>query len=119
MGDRRPVPTLDQVAADPAQALALPMTTAFELLSRCLTVQGALVARLGVSLNEHVPPAAESALDSTRWLPVDDAAALMGVNAAWLRRNWKRFPFAQRISRKNLVFHEVRLRRWLEARKGT
>ena len=116
MSDLRPVPTLDQVAAEPERAQALSAPAAFELLSRCLTAQAALLARLGGALNEHAP---ESASDDTRWLPVDEAAAIMGVDPGWLRRNWKRLPFAQRISRKNLVFHEARLRRWLEARKGT
>jgi hypothetical protein len=119
MSDLRSVPTLDQLADEPERANALSAPAAFGLLSRCLTAQTALLARLGGALNEHAVPAPESASDGIRWLPVDEAAALMGVNAAWLRRSWKRFPFAQRISRKNLVFHEVRLRRWLEARKCT
>jgi len=119
MSDLRPVPTLDQVAAEPERAQALSAPAAFGLLSRCLTAQAALLARLGGALNEHAAPAPESAPDGTRWLPVDEAAAIMAVDPGWLRRNWKRLPFAQRISRKNLVFHEARLRRWLEARKGT
>ena len=119
MSDLRPVPTLDQLADEPARARALSAADAFGLLSRCLTAQAALLARLGGALNEHAAPAPESASDGTRWLPVDEAAAIMGVDPGWLRRNWKRLPFAQRISRKNLVFHEARLRRWLEARKGT
>ena len=46
MSDLQTLPTLDQLAADPRRAQALAETVAFELLSRCLTVQGALLARL-------------------------------------------------------------------------
>jgi hypothetical protein len=119
MSDLRPVPTLDQLTDEPERAQALSAPAAFGLLSRCLTAQATLLARLGGALNECAAPAAESASDGARWLPVDAAAAIMGVDPRWLRRSWKRLPFAHRISRKNLVFDEVRLRRWLAARHGT
>ncbi len=61
MSDLRPVPTLDQVAAEPERAQALSAPAAFGLLSRCLTAQAALLARLGGALNEHAEPAPESA----------------------------------------------------------
>src|SRR5437867_1334424 len=90
MSDLRPVPTLDQVAAEPERAQALSAPAAFELLSRCLTAQAALLARLGGALNEHAVPPPESASDGTRWLPVDETAAIAElVREAvleWLRR---------------------------------
>ncbi len=43
---RAPAPTLDQLAADPAQAASLPVEVVETLLSQCHVIEGALLARL-------------------------------------------------------------------------
>ena len=49
-------------------------------------------------------------------LSLKQAATLMGVNPRWLYRHAAKLPFTRRISRKNLRFSEVGLRRWIAIR---
>ena len=50
-------------------------------------------------------------------LTAEEAAKLMGVTPRWLRRHWKRLPFARKISRKVLRFSTSGLHRWAAAKK--
>jgi predicted DNA-binding transcriptional regulator AlpA len=55
--------------------------------------------------------------DKENLLTPDDVANLIGVNRRWLYRHASQLPFVRRISRKNLRFSEVGLRRWVAAKK--
>jgi predicted DNA-binding transcriptional regulator AlpA len=50
-------------------------------------------------------------------LTPEQAAAIIGVDKAWLYRHSKQLPFARRLSRKKIRFNEAGLRRWLASRK--
>jgi predicted DNA-binding transcriptional regulator AlpA len=57
------------------------------------------------------------AAEQSRLLSPDEAAAIIGVNKAWLFRHGKRLPFTRKLSRKNIRYDEAGLRRWLAARR--
>ena len=52
-----------------------------------------------------------------RLLTVDEAAKLLGVTKRWLYRHQRNLPFARSLSRKNIKFSEVGLRKWMSIRK--
>ena len=64
--------------------------------------------------NAHsVPPS-----ETDKLLPPEEAAELLHVKVSWLYRNWKRLPFARKLSRKALRFSEAGLRRWQATKRA-
>lgn len=72
------------------------------------------LATLGASLAAAEPTAAPS---GDRNLDIDQAAARLGMSAAWLYRNGGGLPFAIRIGRR-LLFSEQGIERYLERRRS-
>jgi predicted DNA-binding transcriptional regulator AlpA len=70
---------------------------------------------VGEAKGEDPPP---EKIDDGRWIEVGEAAQISGMSQRWFYDNWEGLPFARKLSRKALRFHEPRLRRWIESRKG-
>jgi hypothetical protein len=102
------IPTLDQIASDPARATHLPRQVALALISRCTAAQMALAASLSES--DVRAPAPVATIDRT--LDAHAIAKELGVTRRWVFRNAPNLPFVRRISRKSLVCSEADLRRW-------
>lgn len=109
-----PLPTLDQLAADPARAGDLPPEVARDLLVRVVGLQTVLLAR---ALSTPAGWNGQPEGPGDRLLTPDEAARLLGVTPAWLYRHASRLPFARKLSRKCLRFSEAGLRKWQAAKK--
>lgn len=90
------VPTLDELAADPTRATALPATTLHGLLCRCLTAQTAL---LGALLTASARASTETTGEPDRLLDVTAAAERLGVSTDWLYHHARQLPFTVRNGR--------------------
>jgi hypothetical protein len=106
-----PVPSLDELARDPAKAANLPPGVAAALLVRAAAVQSVLAARIASA--EVAAPAPAPAAPADEMLTIDEAAALLRRSRRWLYRNADRLPFVKRVSRKSLLCSKARLMRWL------
>jgi len=111
-------PTLDQLAADPVRAHALPLEIVMALALRCAALQATLAARLTQALLLSREGEPSSAPRDDRLLTPQEASAILNVRVRWLYRHAPRLPFTRRLSRKRLRFSEVGLRRYLETRRG-
>lgn len=88
-----PVPSLDELAADPTKAAALPAEARQALTLRAVAALAALaVAPAPVS------PDPDTA-DGDRLLDVDEAARRLGVSPDWLYRRVAKLPFVVRLGR--------------------
>jgi len=52
-----------------------------------------------------------------RWLTAEEAATRLNVTTGWIYRHAEKWPFARRLSRKNLRVSEAGLLRWIAARR--
>jgi hypothetical protein len=109
------VPTLDELAVDPDRALTLPPDV---LQAKWLQCLGALNALAPAIAGAVARPTTTHPAYGDRLLPIDEAAALIGVKPAWMARHHKQFPFTRKLSRKVIVFDQAGLRKWLAARRG-
>jgi hypothetical protein len=110
----RPIPTLEEVAAEPAKAVGLPLEALTALAARHAAVGTILATQLAVSLLRPTTPA-HAAPD--RLLTPSEAAALLKVDEGWLRRRARRLPFSRRLSRKVTRFSLQGLQRWQAAQQ--
>jgi hypothetical protein len=102
-----PVPTLDELVREPARARSLPPETIAELLARCGTAQGVLLAALvRSSQNGHVSTIQQA---EVRLLTVDEAATKLGVTPEWLYRRGKGLGLAAKLGDGTLRFSSVAL----------
>jgi excisionase family DNA binding protein len=86
-------PTLDDLAADPAKATALPPETRQVLTLRAVAALAALaVAPAQADPGPDTP-------DGDRLLDVDEAARRLGVSPDWLYRRVGKLPFIVRLGR--------------------
>jgi len=108
------VPTLDELAADPARASTLPPATLQALLCRLATVQGVLFGAL-LTATAHVSTAVPQEPD--RLLDVQEAAERLGVSTDWLYRHARRLPFVVRNGRL-LRFSSQGIDRFIKTRQG-
>jgi hypothetical protein len=119
-----PLPRLDdladQFAADPGKAIealkALAVETRFALLTRAAGLSAALPAAAGqLEAGRGGRLQAPAAND---WLPLEEAAPLLGVPPESLKRRWRKYPFARKASRKaQPVFSRHGLLAWLGSRR--
>jgi hypothetical protein len=86
------------------------------LIVRLAACQQALAARMAMNGHGASAAAAESG-DADRLLTLDEAAAALKVEPAWLKRRASKLPFARKLSRKVIRFSEAGLRRW-QARRA-
>lgn len=106
-----PMPTLAEIAADPARITRLPgpIAAAFGAAFSGLATSCALRAVL-----DQVPPVAAESLGT---LSVDEAAAMLGIQPSTLRHRAKRTPYAElRVDNgtRRLRFSAAKIRAYLE-----
>lgn len=107
------VPALDEIAREPGRAATLTPDAARTLHARCLVVLTALLPALAAQ-----PPVESVARDQERkWLRPREASVRFNVPKRWLLAHAAEIPGTQRLSRKTILFEEVRLERWLERHK--
>ncbi len=106
-----PVPSLDEIAREPAKAAALPAETARALFGQVVLVQAALLPQLlrpDAGADGPEPP--------EDWISLDAAAALVGRPRSWLLRRHPRPAWVKRLGRKTFVVNRRALQRWLDSR---
>ena len=106
------VPTLDEIAREPAKAATLPADTARALYGQLVLVQAALLPQL--LCTDRNPVAAPEPPED--WISLDDAAALVGRPRSWLLRRQPRPAWLKRLSGKVFVVNRAGLLRWLSNR---
>ncbi len=106
-----PVPALDELAADPTKAAALPPEARQALLLRAVVA----LAALAVAPSPAIPLPESS--DQERLLDVGEAARRLGVSRDWLYRRANRLPFTVRLGRAVRV-SEAGLARYIRQRQG-
>jgi hypothetical protein len=109
------VPTLDELAADPARATALPPGTLQGLLCRCATVQTVLLGALMTASARTADVAAEPPEDTL--LDVTKAAKRLATSPDWLYRHARRLPFTVRNGRQ-LRFSSEGIARYIREHMG-
>jgi predicted DNA-binding transcriptional regulator AlpA len=107
------IPTLEELARDPARAAALPSETVAELLARCATAQGALLAALMRSSQGGDGSTNQQA--EVRLLTVDEAATKLAVTREWLYRRGKGLGLAAKLSDGTLRFSNVAVEAYIRA----
>lgn len=108
-----PIPTLDQLAAEPARAAQLPPEVARDLLPRVIGLQTALLARA-----LEVPASGNGRAEAPRedrLLTVGEAARKLRISKDQIYR--KPFPFTVRLGRQ-LRFSERGIEGYIRARQG-
>jgi predicted DNA-binding transcriptional regulator AlpA len=83
------VPTLDELATDPARVSSLPPAALQAMLYRCLTVQSAL---MGALLAAPAPAGVASADTGDRLLTVPEVAARIGMSVSWVEKHTSNLP---------------------------
>lgn len=113
----RPVPTLDQLTADPSRAMGLSMSEATWLLAQAGAVEAVLRARVAAANgpDKAAPPhAPEKPKD--RLLTLDEAVERSRLSRSWFHTHWRKtFPTAVKKGRLILI-PESDLDRWLRRR---
>jgi predicted DNA-binding transcriptional regulator AlpA len=105
-------PTLDKLAADPAQATALSLEVATVLLARVCVVQAALTTRaVALALAPAAPNTGDTLLD------VAAAATKLGVSKSYLYRHASTLPFTVRVGR-GLRFSVAGIERHIRERQA-
>ena len=105
------IPTMDQVIAEPSRAATLPPEVARTFLIGWASVQPLLLMQALKDTGQTEAPTTPE-----RWLTVEQVVSQFGVTARWLYAHKRDLPHSQ-PSRKVLLFHEEKLRRWIAARK--
>jgi excisionase family DNA binding protein len=99
------VPTLDQIAADPASAGNLPEGTLKALLVKCSVVQGVLITQL-LDRKPVEADGSDAAPNRDPLVAAEEMARLLDVHPSWVRTEQRagRIPFVK-------VVRYVRFRR--------
>jgi hypothetical protein len=109
-----PLPSLDELAAQPERARDLPPKVAAELLARVAGLQPVLLARALAPQGDSQPEAPAG----DRLMTPEESARLLSVTPEWLYRRSKSHPYARHLSRKCLRFSEAGLRKWQAAKRA-
>ncbi len=113
MRDLRRLPTVDELAKDPALLEGLPRAIRFDLFR----IVGRLQVELDASLRSDAAPAAPTAAGSQALYDVETTSKILGVSADWVYRHRRTLPFAVRIGRR-LMFSPEGLSDYLRRRTG-
>ena len=108
------VPTLDELAENPARAAGLPANTLQALLCRSVTLQAAL---LGALVAAGTLARRDATEEADALLTVSDAAARLSTTTDWLYRHAARLPFTVRNGRQ-LRFSARGIARYIRERQG-
>jgi hypothetical protein len=107
-----PVPTLDELVRDPGKVASLPPEAARTVLCSLAGLLPVLIAQ-----SSQVREKPSTAPPAIRWLNVEQVVAQFGLTARWLYRHKHQLPYSQ-PSRKQVLFDEQKLVKWLTAHKG-
>jgi hypothetical protein len=107
-----PVPTLAELTLEPAKAVRLSLEALTVLLAQHAALGTVLAAQLAAVM---LRPREPQAPGPDKLLTPAEAAALLGVEEAWLKRRARRLPFSRRLSRKCIRFSLRGLERWQAA----
>lgn len=107
------VPTLDELAIDPARASTLPPRALQGLLCRCATVQAVLLGALMAASTGMANTASEPPKDTL--LDVTEAARRLATSPDWLYRHAAGLPFTVRNGRQ-LRFSSEGIARYIRER---
>ena len=108
------VPTLDELATDPAKAERLPIDLAAELQTRCMQAMNALWSRQLAARNDaRVNEPREDTL-----LDVSEAAKRLSTSRDWLYRHAAALPFTVRNGRRQLRFSSAGITRYIREHQG-
>ncbi|MFI5396595.1 MAG: helix-turn-helix transcriptional regulator [Candidatus Binatia bacterium] len=102
------VPTLDELAADPARASVLPVHVAEALLTKGLVVLGALWGRCLTAR-----AATDVSVEPDRLLDVRAAAERLSVSRDWLYHHARELPFTVREGERLLRFSSQGIDRYI------
>jgi hypothetical protein len=103
------VPTLDAIAARPAEVRHLTRDAAVALHAQCVVVLLALLPLLATS----APPDPATS-EAPSFLTPQEAADLYKVPKRWLLTHAHEIPGTRALSRKTIRFEQARLERWLD-----
>jgi predicted DNA-binding transcriptional regulator AlpA len=109
-----PVPTLDDLAADPTRVAEIPPATAAALLGTLAGLQSVLLARAlapGGDGDRNGAPATD------RLLTAEEAAMQLSHSVDWIYRHAEKLPFTVRTGR-DVRFSAAGLARWIRNRQG-
>ncbi len=95
-----PVPSLDELAADPAKTRELPLHVVEELQVKCVTIMSMLMARQLVARATQATP---TELPDTL-LDANAAATRLGVSQDWVYRHAPKLPFTVRVGHRSVRF---------------
>lgn len=109
-----PLPLLARVLASTSGADGLTREQVAEAAAQVAALQGRLADALRALPDS--PPAARTPTPE-RLLSVTEAAGRLGVTARWLYRNARRLPFARKLTRRTLRFHEAGLERYIREKR--
>lgn len=105
------IPTIDELLSDATKAATLPPDIARTMLAGLAGLLPVLIAQSARDTGKAETPAPE------KWLTVEQVVSQFGVTERWLFRHKRHLPYSQ-PTRKTLLFHEERLRRWFASRKA-
>jgi hypothetical protein len=109
----QPVPTVKELAQNPARARGLSPTVIAGLLAKCgadlAELSGAQNALAAALLDSKQAPQNTADADD-KMLTADEAAQVLHRDRRWLYRHAGDLPFVRRVSRKSLLCSESGLR---------
>lgn len=109
-----PLPTLDQLVADPGRARELPAEVARDLLARLAGLQTVLLAQaFSAPADRNGQPEGQE----DRLLTVEEAARNLHLSEDYLYRNARKLPFTVRIGRQ-VRFSLRGIERYIRQRQG-
>jgi hypothetical protein len=80
--------SIDEIAANPSRAIQLPRSQRQSIVQRC----AAVIAIVSSSENDQIAP-------KTRILNAEEAAVMMNMPIAWMKRNGRKLPGAIKTGR--------------------
>lgn len=117
MTDPRPVPSLDEIALDPAKAIALSLDAATMLLARGGAACEVLRARVGTLQLASAPARVETA-DAVEWLTVPEVAARLKLARSYVYQLARRGDLPAVRRGKYVRIPAGRLHEWVAALEG-
>lgn len=110
------IPSLDDLARDPAHAAALAPDVARALLVRASAVTAALETALRTTAPMNGSTPADEPED--KLLSIEEAMAILHRPRWWMYAHAAQIPGARRVHKRLLLFSERRLRAWAEAERA-
>ncbi len=114
------LPTLDQLAADPALATGLSATALAVITARLAAVQQGVATALALSANgngNHNPGSTAQG-EQDHLLRIKEAAEQLRRAPSWIYRRRGSLPFVKRLGPRSYVCSQAGLERWLAVRKA-